>query len=74
MVSKVLVVGILDRFLVVALCECHILEFCGECGVAAVIGPVCIKHADLCHGRISVLFVLIVVLDVKEVFEGHCKV
>ena len=74
MVSKVLVVGILNRLLVVALCEGHILEFCGECGMAAVIGPVCIKHADLCHGRISVLFVLIIVLDVKEVFEGHCEV
>ena len=74
MVSQILVVGILDRLFIVAVCEGHILEFCGECGMAAVIGPVCIKHANLCHGRVSVLFVLIVILDVKEILEGHCKI
>ena len=42
--------------------------------MTAVIGPVCIKYTDLCHGRITFLFVFKVILDVLEILEGHCKI
>ena len=39
-----------------------------------MIGPVSIQHPDLCHRRISLLFVLKVILDMKEILEGHGQV
>ena len=42
--------------------------------MAAVIRPVGIQHPDLCHGRISLLFILKVILDMKEILEGHSQV
>ena len=74
MIRKILVISVLNRLFVVAVCECHIFQLCGECRMTAVIGPVCIEHTDLCHRRISLLLVLIVILDVKEILEGHCEI
>ena len=41
--------------------------------MAAVIGPVCIENPDLGNGGITVLVILKIVLDVKEILEGHGK-
>ena len=42
--------------------------------MTAVIGPVCIQHTDLGHGRISLLFILKIILDMQEILEGHRKI
>ena len=42
--------------------------------MTAVIGPVCIKYTDLCHGRIAFFLVPEIILDVLEILEGHCKI
>ena len=42
--------------------------------MTAVVGPVCIQHADLGHGRISVFLASEIVLNVLEITEGHGQV
>ena len=74
MVGQILVIGVLDGLLIIALGEGHIFKLCGEGGVAAVVGPVCIQHTDLRHRRIPLLFVFIISLDMKEVLEGHSQI
>ena len=73
-VCKIFFVSLNDWFFVIAFIKLHIGKLCGECGMTAVIGPVCIKYTDLCHGRITFFFVFKVILDVLEILEGHCKI
>ena len=70
-VFQVLAVRILDRLTVVTVVEFYIFQFRGKCCMAAVIRPVRIKHADLRHRRIAILFTFIIILDMKEVPECH---
>ena len=42
--------------------------------MTAVIGPVGIQHTDLGHGRITLLFVLKIILDMLEILEGHSQI
>ena len=42
--------------------------------MTAVVGPVGIQHTDLCHGRISFLFVLKIILNMKKILKGHSKI
>ncbi len=39
--------------------------------MAAMVGPVGVKDPDLRHGRIPALFLLIILLDMTEILEGH---
>ena len=73
-VCKIFFVSLNDWFFVIAFIKLHIGKLCGECGMTTVIGPVCIKYTDLCHGRITFFFVFKVILDVLEILEGHCKI
>ena len=41
--------------------------------MAAVIGPVGIKYADLRHGRITFFIVLKIILNMEEIFKCHGK-
>ena len=41
--------------------------------MTAVIGPVGIQHTDLCHSGISVLLTCKIILNMKEILEGHSK-
>ena len=36
-----------------------------------MIGPVCVKNTDLSHGRIAVLVIFKVILNMLEIPEGH---
>ena len=38
-----------------------------------MIRPIGIENADLRHGRISLLVILEIILDVLEILKGHCK-
>ena len=42
--------------------------------MAAVIGPVRIQDADLRHGRVSLLLVPEIVLNMLKILKGHGKV
>ena len=70
-VFQVLTVRVLDRLTVVAVVKFYIFQFRGKCCMAAVIRPVRIKHADLCHRRIAVFLAFVIILDMKEVPECH---
>ena len=39
-----------------------------------MIRPICIKNTDFCHGRITFLFFIEIILDVLEILECHGKV
>ncbi len=41
--------------------------------MAAVVGPVGIQHPDLRHGRIPLLLLPEIPLDMQEILEGHCQ-
>ena len=41
--------------------------------MTAVVGPVGIEHTDLCHGRISLLFIAEIVPDHRHVIMAHGK-
>ena len=73
-VLQVFFVSIFYGFPVIALPELHMLQFRGEGGVAAVVGPVGVQHPDLRHGRISFLLPAEILLDVLEVTEGHGQI
>ena len=72
-VSLVHIEGCLDGCGICALIEGNIRKLRCKCGMTAVIGPVGIQHADLRHGRITVLFSSEIVLDMLEILEGHGK-
>ena len=38
-----------------------------------MIRPIGIKDTDFRHCRISVFFILIIILNVKEILKGHCQ-
>ena len=63
MISHILLISFLDRCTIVAILKGYILKFGREGGVTAVVRPVGIQHTDLCHRRISVLFLLKIVLN-----------
>ena len=42
--------------------------------MTAVIGPVGIQHTDFGHGRISLLFIFKVIVDMLKILERHRKV
>ena len=41
--------------------------------MAAVIRPIGIQHTDFRHGRVSVLFLLKIVLDMLKILKSHCQ-
>ena len=63
-------------FVISALQQCvfefHAVDGCQECGMTAVIRPVCINHFDFCDGRISV-FALEIRLTYFDVVQIHCQ-
>ena len=63
-----------DWSLIVAFIKLHAGKLCGECGMTAVVRPVCIQNTDLCHRRITFLFFVKIILDVLEILECHGKV
>ena len=64
----------LNRRAVISLVNLHIRKLGLERGVAAVVRPVRIQHANLRHGRVALLLAAEVLLDEQEVSEGHGKV
>ena len=70
---QIALVGAFHGRPVIALTEFHVLQLGGEGGMAAVIRPVGIQHADFRHGRISFFFPGKIVLDMLEILEGHCQ-
>ena len=73
-VSQVLLIGFLHGLSVIAVRKAYIFKLCGKGSMAAVIRPISIQHTDLRHRRIPVLFLLIIILDMKEVLKGHGQV
>ena len=39
-----------------------------------MIRPVCIEYTNLGNGRITLFRVAEIVLDMKEILKGHCKI
>ena len=74
MVSYVLLIGLLNGCTIISVFEFYILKLRREGGMAAVIGPIRIQHADLGHGRVTVLLTSEVVLDMLEILEGHSQI
>ena len=74
MVSYVLLIGFLNGCAIISVFEFYILKLRREGGMTAVIGPIRIQHADLGHGRITVLLTSEVVLDMLEILEGHSQI
>ena len=73
-IRQILLIRSDDGLLVVAFLEIHLRQFCGEGGVAAVIGPVGIQHADLRHGGIPLFLSAEITMDMKEIFKGHGQI
>ena len=73
-VRKIFVISIYDRCFVITFVKFYICQFCGECCVTTMIGPVSIQYTDLCHGRITFLFSVKIMLDMLEVFECHSQI
>ena len=73
-VSKIFIIGIYDRCLVITFVEFYVCQFCGECCVTAVVGPVGIQYTDLCHGWITFLFSVEIMLDMLEILECHGQI
>ena len=59
---------------VITFCKGYILQFRLECSMAAVIGPVRIQNADLRHGRVSLLLIPEVILNMHKILKCHGKV
>ena len=73
-IRQILLIGLLDRLPVIALRKAYVRKLRGEGRVAAVIGPVGVQHPDLRHGRIPLLLIPEIILDVQEILEGHGQV
>ena len=41
--------------------------------MSAMIGPIRVKHTNLRHRRISVLFRIVIILNMLKILKGHCK-
>ena len=74
MVREVLLEGVLDRLLHVALAEGDLLELGLEGRVAAVIRPVGVKHADLGDGGVTLLFIFEIIADENEIRVCHRQI
>ena len=73
-ICQILAVRILDRLFIIAIVKYDLLQLRRKRCMTAVIRPVGIQHADLCHRRISFFFVFKVILNMQEIFECHRKV
>ena len=73
-VSKIFLVSIYDRCFVITFVKFYICQLCGKGCVTAMIRPVGIKYTDLCHGWVTFLFFLEIMLDMLEILECHCKI
>ena len=73
-IRQVLLIGLNDRLFIIPVFECYFLQLCGECGMAAVIGPVSIQHTNLCHRRITFFFIFKIVLNMQKIFECHSQI
>ena len=60
---KIFFVSFFDWCLIKSFIKLHIFKFCREGGMTTMVTPVSIKHADLCHGRIPLLGIFEVILD-----------
>ena len=73
-VCQILFIRFYNRLFIVTVFEGYFLKLCREGGVTAMVRPVSIQHTDLCHGRISLLFVFKIILDMFEIFECHSQI
>ena len=70
---KILAECLFDGAAQLALFDLDVVETREECGVAAVVAPVGINHAQLRHARVTVLFVAEIIAAEREVFKRHGK-
>ena len=67
-------IGFLNGFPEIAVVKFHIRQLGRKRSVAAVIGPVCVQHTDLRHGRVAFFLLPEIILDVFEILEGHGQI
>ena len=67
------IISILHRFLVIAFLKINIFKFGLECCMTAVIGPICVKHTNLCHCWVPFFFTRIIFLNKFKIIKCHCK-
>ena len=72
-VGEITLEGAFDKRTVVAFVEGDVFQLGGEGGVAAVVAPVGVEHADFRHGGVAVLLAAEIVLYVFEIVESHCQ-
>ena len=65
------IISSLHRCLIITILKCDILQFSLECGMTAMIRPICIQHSNLCHRRITTLFCRKMFLNELEILECH---
>ena len=65
--GQIPLVGGLDRGIV----DLHVVDVGGEGGVAAVIGPVSVHHADLGDGGLAALIVAEIALQERQIVQIH---
>ena len=61
--GKVILIGLFHRRTVIAVVKAYVLKFCGKRRMTAVIRPVGVQYADLRHGRIALLLILKIILN-----------
>ena len=69
--SHVHVISILHRFCIIAFFKINIFKFCLEGCMTAMIRPICIKHTNLCHCRVTFFFAHIIFLDKFKIIKSH---
>ncbi len=73
MVCQILSESILQQGLVIALVKLHVRQLGGKSGVAAVVAPIGVQHADFRHAGVALLLVVEIELDMLEVGKGHSQ-
>ena len=73
-VPQILLIRIFYRPAIIALVKAHVCKLCRERGMPAVVRPVGIEDPDLRHGRVPMLFIPEILLDMQKVVEGHGQV
>ena len=71
MVFKVLFERLFKKLVVLAVVYLNVFKFRCKGGVAAVVAPVGVQHPNLRHARVTMLFVLEIVLNMFKVGQGH---
>ena len=61
--GEVILIGLLHRRTVIAVVKTYVLKLRGKRRMTAVIGPVGVQYADLRHGRVALLLILKIILD-----------